>query len=83
VHELGSNFEYNNKMSMMTMMTRFIEIEDAFSWRGVWVHAAVCFMYSKVLPRVEAHCWRAPQGDCRALEPGLCSTELSSLFFIR
>ena len=28
-HELGSNFEYNNKMTMMTvmtMMTSFIEI---------------------------------------------------------
>ena len=40
------------------------------------MHAAVCFMYSKVLPRVEVHCWRVPRSDCRALEPGLCSADL-------
>jgi hypothetical protein len=77
VHELGSNFEYNNKMTLMTMMTSFIEIEDALSWRGVWVHATVCFITrrSSYINPLR----RAPQGDCRALELGLYSN-LSSLF---
>ena len=71
VHELGSNFEYNNKITMMTMMTSFIEIEDALSWRrGVWMHAVVCFMHSKVLV------WNPTVG-----EPHEATVELSNLTF--
>jgi hypothetical protein len=63
------------------MMTSFIEIEeDALSWRRcVWVHAAVCFMHSKVLVYKPTVGERASRGDCRALEPVLGSAVSSHL----